>query len=637
MINILIVDDQQVVREALKLNLSAEKDFKIVDTAVNSIDALDKIKKWQPDVVLMDIEMPGGISGLEMTGLISSLYPQTKTIVLSSHYTQEYGQLAVRAGAEAYLPKTTPTEQIAEAIRKVSSRQYIAAASVADLPEAFNSSSTLIGYEHPSYYLRETEIADSNGTLYREEKTEKLPSIDKYLKIGAIANILVWLLALAYLKFAPPSYTSKWGVKTIESDSGVELILPDGGKASSAPKAWEPPSTQDLRNDYVYIFSSPDVLKGAANLLKMEEDDFGEPIVTVDEENGIIAFEIDGKTPDEAQQKAIAFNQIVDQKIAKLRDKELIRQEGKNQTTLEQSRAKLTAAQRRLSEYQAKSGIDSDQQVQNLTENLENLRRQRSELLAQQKGIGSRYERLGIDIQALASPEAGDSYKLLADSVYKQQLKQYAIAKSSLTDLLHRFTPEHPSVQEKQKELARMEGALETQASSVLDRSVSVNTLAKIAPLALDPQTVLVREDLQKDLVTNRAEWQKLAAQNEELTEQIAQLESRLRNMSQEKIQIDNLKRDVQVAEAVFASTLAKLDLNQESIYSVYPPLQLVNEPDLPDEPSNPNPTSVFLGGLAGSFLVTTGLALLWFDNKKFRFDPNLAEKQLPSSSISII
>jgi DNA-binding NarL/FixJ family response regulator/uncharacterized protein involved in exopolysaccharide biosynthesis len=637
MINVLIVDDQKVVREVLKLNLSSEKDLKVIDTAVNGIDALDKIKKWQPDVVLMDIEMPGGISGLEMTGLISNLYPQTKTIVLTSHYTQEYGRLAVQAGAEAYLPKTTPPEQVAEAIRKVRARKYIAASTaMADLPKSIDSQSPLVNYERPSYFLRESEINQNIEPIYNE-KAEKTPSSTKYLAIGAILNALVWLLAVVYLRLAPPTYTSKWGVKTIEADPGVELILPDGGKASSVPKSWEPPSNRDLRNDYVYIFSSPEVLKEAAAFLKISEDDYDEPRVTVDEENGIIAFEIDGQTPEEAQQKAIAFNQIVDRKIAKLREKELGRQEVNNQNTLEKARAKLTVAQQRLSEYQAKSGIDSDRQVENLTENIENLRRQQSELLAKQKGIGSRYERLDLDVKDLSSPQASDSYKLLADSVYKKQLEQYAIAKSSLTTLLNRFTPEHPIVQEKQKELTRTAAALETQASSVLGRSVNIDTLAKIAPLAFDPQTALVREDLQKELITNRAEWQKLQAQNAELAQQIAQLETRLRNMSQEKLQIDNLKRDVQVAEAVFASTLAKLDLNQENIYSVYPPLQLVNEPDIPEKPSNPNPTSVVLGGLAGSFLVTTGLALLWFDNNKFRLDPTLGQKQLPSSSISTL
>ena len=97
--------------------------------------------------------------------------------------------------------------------------------------------------------------------------------------------------------------------------------------------------------------------------------------------------------------------------------------------------------------------------------------------------------------------------------------------------------------------------------------------------------------------------------------------------MSQEQFEVDSLKRDLQVAETVFAATLAKLDLGRENIYSIYPPLQLITQPNLPKKPSNPKPSSIFMAGLAGSFLVTTGLGLVWFDRQKFGFDDTITEQ----------
>jgi DNA-binding NarL/FixJ family response regulator/uncharacterized protein involved in exopolysaccharide biosynthesis len=646
MVRILIVDDQKIVREALKAHLENEPYLEVVGTAVNSIEGLEKIKKLQPDVVLMDIEMPGGISGLEMTASLSNLYPEIKVIIITSHYTQEHGKTSVLVGAEAFLPKTIPPEQLVQAIRRICQKNTIVVQSESNSPETTHYKANLVSYQRAnSSLVNKTETGISSNTrgdlatkatpIYQAPE-ESQPILRNYLGLGLLLNALVWILALAYLKLTPPTYTSEWGVKTLETDSGVEVVLPDGGKATSTSKGWSPPSEQDPRNDYLYIAGSSDLLSKAAKLVNMSEEDYQEPSITVDEENGIIAFEIDGKTPEEAKEKALAFHQIMTEEIRELRESELSRQSGETQTTLDAAREKLIAAQEKLSEYRAASGINTDEQIQNLTTNIEDLRRQKSEVEAQKKGFASRSTQLGTDVERLSSPQATDAYKLEADGVYKQYLAQYAQTKGSLINLRDRFTPEHPLVKEMEAQLKTNESALKSQAASVLGRTVSIQELNQITPLTLDPQTQLTREGLQQDLVSNRAEWQKLTAQSQELDRQIAQLEARLRSMSQDQSKIDNLKRDLQVAEAVFASTLAKLDLGQDGIYSIYPPLQLVTKPNLPEKPSNPTPQSAIMGGLAGSFLVTTGLALLWFDQKKFRFDSSVSEKPI-SSSVSTI
>lgn len=448
-------------------------------------------------------------------------------------------------------------------------------------------------------------------------------------------NSVVWILALTYLKFTPPTYTSQWGVKILETDSGVEVVLPDGGRATSAAGGWTPPTDQDPRNDYVYVATSPDLLAEAAAAADMTVEEYQEPSIKVDEANGIIAFQIEGSSAEEAQAKAIAFHQTMTQQIESLRTSELARQETETQATLAQAKEKLVAAQNKLSQYRAKSGISTDEQIKNLTDNIESLRRQKAEFAAQQEGLANRYVQLNQDINSLAAPNTGDAYKLVGDSVYQEYKTRYAQAQSAFTNLSDRFTPSHPIVQNKKVELNSIGEALKQRASQVLGRSMSLASLTRIDSLTLDPQNVLARESLQQDLISNRAEWQRSKGQNQELSVQIDSLEARLRNMSQEQFQVDSLNRDLQVAETVFAATLAKLDLGQENIYSIYPPLQLVTQPNVPEKQSNPNPTSVFMGGLAGSFLVTTGLALLWFDQKKFGFDPSIS-KQASSSSVSI-
>lgn len=642
MINILLVDDQKVIREQIKSYFEPDPNLQVVGTAKNSIEALEQIKKLQPHVVLMDVEMPGGISGLEITSTISNLYPQIKVIILTGNYTKEYGKQAVLVGAAAYLSKSISAEDLIATVNKVFlSNQLLAPANSSALNHG-NASNKIVNYSGQDQVLAtsndETSLFATEFTpLYPKQNKKKQPNLSKFLAMGAIFNSAVWILALTYLKLTPPTYTSQWGVKILETDSGVEVVLPDGGKAAPASGGWTPSTDQDPRNDYVYVATSPDLLTAAAASVNMTVEEYQEPTIKVDESNGIIAFQIEGSSAQEAKVKALAFHQTMTEQIESLRTTELARQETETQATLAQAQEKLTAAQNKLSQYRAKSGISTDEQIKNLTDNIESLRRQKAELAAQQSGLANRYSQLNRDINNLAAPGTDDAYKLTGDSVYQEYKTRYAQAQTALTNLKDRFTPSHPIIKNKKVEFDSIGKALQQRASKVLGRSVSLTTLTRIDSLTLDPQNVLARESLRQDLINNRAEWQRTKAQNQELSVQIDSLEARLRNMSQGQFQVDSLQRDLQVAETVFAATLAKLDLGQENIYSIYPPLQLITQPNVPEKPSNPNPASVFMGGLAGSFLVTTGLALLWFDQKKFGFDPSVSSSSLSAPTTASI
>jgi hemolysin D len=115
-IRILIVDDQNFVRKMLQYSLSAVADFEIVGAANSGEDALAQIEEFNPDIALVDIEMPG-MNGLAMTRTICERYAQTKVLVLSIHDDDDYIRDALQAGAKGYLLKNTPSEELAHAIR----------------------------------------------------------------------------------------------------------------------------------------------------------------------------------------------------------------------------------------------------------------------------------------------------------------------------------------------------------------------------------------------------------------------------------------------------------------------------------------------------------------------------------------
>jgi DNA-binding NarL/FixJ family response regulator len=118
MINILLVDDQAIIRHGLKSMLESNEDMQVVGEAENGQRALEQIALLHPDLVLMDIRMPV-MDGVAATSAILQQYPAVKVLVLTTFDDDEYISQVMRIGAKGYLLKDTDPEELALAIRSV--------------------------------------------------------------------------------------------------------------------------------------------------------------------------------------------------------------------------------------------------------------------------------------------------------------------------------------------------------------------------------------------------------------------------------------------------------------------------------------------------------------------------------------
>lgn len=118
MIKVMIADDQELIRESLKIVLSANPDMEVTDTVADGKQVLESIKKKRPDVILMDIRMPG-MDGVECTRLVKEKYPQINIIVLTTFDDDEYIYGALKYGASGYLLKGISMKELADAVRTV--------------------------------------------------------------------------------------------------------------------------------------------------------------------------------------------------------------------------------------------------------------------------------------------------------------------------------------------------------------------------------------------------------------------------------------------------------------------------------------------------------------------------------------
>ena len=122
MTTIILADDHPIVRQGLRTLLETQLDYKVIGEASDGLEALALVEQLKPDVLIVDVMMPG-LNGLEVTKRIRKQLPQTQVVVLSMHANEPYVLEALRSGASAYVLKATSTASLVEAVRAAATGQ----------------------------------------------------------------------------------------------------------------------------------------------------------------------------------------------------------------------------------------------------------------------------------------------------------------------------------------------------------------------------------------------------------------------------------------------------------------------------------------------------------------------------------
>ena len=192
MIRILIVDDQKVIRESISALLSEVKEFEMVGTATDGYEAIALVKDLQPDIILMDIEMPD-LNGLSATSSIVRQYPDLKILMLTSHDDDELIARSLAAGAEGYLLKNMSSAEIIRAIRFVSEGYTKIQPSLAITANKNDSEpNPLVSASNNSSI---TNI--DNSSLRLATPQQFLPPIHNWLTLSGLACLGIFIGAIA--------------------------------------------------------------------------------------------------------------------------------------------------------------------------------------------------------------------------------------------------------------------------------------------------------------------------------------------------------------------------------------------------------------------------------------------------------
>lgn len=159
-IQLLIVDDHAVLRTGLRMFFNSQEDMEVIGEAVSAEDALEKLKELKPDVVLLDISLPG-MNGVEAIAGIKELSPEASVLMLTMHEGEEYLQQALEAGAQGYVVKKAADIELLQAVRAVAQKDVFVHPSMAQ---------TLI----KSLYTRETQEKSKKQINLTEREKEVL-------------------------------------------------------------------------------------------------------------------------------------------------------------------------------------------------------------------------------------------------------------------------------------------------------------------------------------------------------------------------------------------------------------------------------------------------------------------------------
>ena len=192
-IRVLIVDDQNSVRQRLKLLLEPEADLEVVGIAEDGAIALKQVESLQPDVVLIDLEMPE-MNGIKATEIISKRFADCRILVLSSHDTSEYIDRAMDAGAKGYLLKNTPAEELNSAIRSIyRGYSHLSPGLWEKIRTSESQSATDDARPKPQKKANSTQPNTKESKLFRQKSLERLASPEKLDQLMQVVNPKSWL------------------------------------------------------------------------------------------------------------------------------------------------------------------------------------------------------------------------------------------------------------------------------------------------------------------------------------------------------------------------------------------------------------------------------------------------------------
>ena len=419
----------------------------------------------------------------------------------------------------------------------------------------------------------------------------------------SIAGILV--LCAAYMLLLPKRYTSEWSI--ILPGAGVEARVSVDRLGQAQSSASSPFSAKEIspRVNYKEIAGSRPVVEAAAKSLGLEPDSFPDPKIKLIDQTSIVEFKITAGSAEDAQNYATALHVAFKDKLEGLRNDELNWRNHAIRDSLGDVRVNLSEARANLLKLQLSSGLASVEQYNQLVASIEALRRDHSAaqaLLAERRAqVAALSQRLDV------TPDAATKLLLITSSPeYRQLTQSYAATNALNAENITRLGPQHPRVLDQSSKLASLRSEIE---AHLAKRGLSHSSVVSTLLVSAEHDRIV---GLLTDLLQRSSEMAGLESRVADIARLLDHYEARRQGLNAVAAKLDDLERDHKIANAVFSSALARIDVSKSDIYASYPLIQMLEPPTLPEKPSSPRLVFAVAGAILGSLLAIMGWTFAW-------------------------
>jgi uncharacterized protein involved in exopolysaccharide biosynthesis len=439
------------------------------------------------------------------------------------------------------------------------------------------------------------------NTLRREDRT----MLARYLRLMGYCAMVGWVLAGAYLVLTPVKYLSRWTLILPGSAQSATMSVDSIGQATSS--ATSPFGSVSLSPKVVYkeIADSDGVRAAAAQASGITFESFGRPRIKLIDETGLMQFEIGGATAELAIKKAQASIEALNRQLDTLRQDELEKRATATTLNLKSYKDAVEKVRRKITDTQLSSGLLSVAQFNESVANLGTTRRRLTDMTAE---YGRLYQeqaqliaRVGID-----STYASLALRMAADPAVVKLVGEYADSNGSYEIESKRLGPANPNLIQIQKRRNASRDQLRKLVSK-LDLGSEAEGRTMILLTNISHQAELFQQ-----MVRNEATITGKAKEIEALTTEKNRLEEEIKRLSGAAAQLEDLKKEHSLAEAVYSSAVARIDTSKSDIYGAYPIVQVLAAPSLPVTSDQPRRSYALGGGLAASLFSVIAWSLAW-------------------------
>ena len=443
-------------------------------------------------------------------------------------------------------------------------------------------------------------------TKLRSKSTRALLAkrVFRYSTVFALWCSVIWTPILTYLSSVPPSYTSNMSLILPGAGVSASVNMEGIGQASSFASSAFASNSISPTQTYKRLIRADRILQAAADRLDLQRKDLPVPRVTLVDQTGLIHIDMIGPSPIEAQARAEAVLAAFFTEVDHLRnDDQMVREEGAVRA-IEEYRDSVQLTREAVSTLRNETGfLSRDQfnaQVEENDKRFANLIALQARLDEKTAFVAALEQRLG-----LTANQAARALDLYSDQQYLALVEDAAEKATELRDARSRFGARHP-------ELLRAEAAYQDAQRATLRKASTLTGLPASEADRLNVSQFGDRTALLARLVECEAERAGVQAQFDALNTLHLAEKGRLEQAAIAAARLDDLQRDFQVAEAVFASAIARAQSTKADVFASYPLVQVLENPSLPDRPSSPRTKLALLAGIGATFLMIIALTLGW-------------------------